>query len=109
MSDTRTAYPAHLWHEDLGDVLWWKFPVEEAPYVGTPNDLGHTVELHGRGGLLARVDVGGWPGYHTHWTPLPRPPTGEWVDPKPAPDAEAGAALNPDATNQIANPRDAKP
>jgi hypothetical protein len=43
------------WHEDLGDVLWWKFPIVEAPYVGSP---------------LASD----WPGYHTHWTPLPPMP-----------------------------------
>ena len=39
------------WHEDYGAVLWWKFPIEEPPYCGTPLD-------------------GDWPGYHTHWTPL---------------------------------------
>jgi hypothetical protein len=37
------------WHEDIGPVLWWKFPIEESPYVGTPLDQN-------------------WPGYHTHWT-----------------------------------------
>ena len=50
------------WHEDCGDVLWWKFPIEEPPYVGSPLDMA-------------------WPGYHTHWTlipmPLPQPPKGE--------------------------------
>lgn len=48
------------WGEDYGDVLWWKFPIEEPPYVGSPLDLS-------------------WPGYHTHWTPipLPLPPRGE--------------------------------
>lgn len=32
---------AHLavhWNEDVGDVLWWNFPVEEPPYCGTPLD-----------------------------------------------------------------------
>jgi hypothetical protein len=43
------------WREATGEVLWWRFPVEEAPYVGSP--LCH-----------------GWPGYHTHWTPLPPVP-----------------------------------
>lgn len=37
------------WHEDLGNVLWWVFPITEPPYVGTPNDDD-------------------WPGYHTHFT-----------------------------------------
>ena len=48
------------WHEDYGDVLWWKFPVDEPPYVGSPLDEH-------------------WPAYHTHWTliPMPQPPKGE--------------------------------
>ena len=55
------ARPLDEWHEDFGDVLWWRFPVDEPPYVGTPLDTD-------------------WPGYHTHWTdipiPLPPPPAG---------------------------------
>lgn len=43
------------WHEDMGDVLWWRFPIVEAPYVGSPI-------------------CSDWPGYHTHFTPLPRIP-----------------------------------
>lgn len=42
------------WHEDYGDVLWWTFPIEEPPYVGSP---------------LADD----WPGYHTHWTDIIEP------------------------------------
>lgn len=45
------ARPLKEWHEDIGDVLWWKFPIEEPPYVGSPLDLN-------------------WPSYHTHWTPI---------------------------------------
>lgn len=45
-------HPLDDWHEGLGDVLWWRFPVDEAPYVRSPLDEN-------------------WPGYHTHWTPLP--------------------------------------
>ena len=50
-----TARPLSEYHEDFGAVLWWQFPVNEPPYVGSPlcND---------------------WPGYHTHWTPLPPVP-----------------------------------
>lgn len=60
----------------------------EAPYVGSPNDLGQevligtralgikngdTVELKPYAGNGAmRISVGGWPGYHTHWTPIPK-------------------------------------
>lgn len=49
------ARPASEWHEGIGDALWWKFPVNEAPYSGSPLDTE-------------------WPGYHTHWTPIPSPP-----------------------------------
>lgn len=54
------ARPIEEWNEDFGDVLWWKFPVEEPPYVGSPLDEK-------------------WPGYHTHWTfiSIPKPPKGE--------------------------------
>ena len=54
------ARPLEEWHEDYGIALWWTFPIEEPPYVGSPLDLD-------------------WPGYHTHWTlisPLPAPPKG---------------------------------
>lgn len=50
------ARPLEEWHEDFGPVLWCKFPIEEAPWVGTPLDSD-------------------WPDYHTHWTPLPPVPT----------------------------------
>lgn len=32
------AHLAEHWDEDMGDVLWWDFPVEEPPYCGTPLD-----------------------------------------------------------------------
>ena len=56
----KCAMPLEEWHEDYGDVLWWKFPIEEPPYVGSPLDER-------------------WPGYHTHWTPIvvPYSPKGE--------------------------------
>lgn len=52
--------PLEEWGEDHGDVLWWKFPIEEPPYVGSPLDEK-------------------WPNYHTHWTPIvvPEPPKEE--------------------------------
>jgi len=45
------------WHEDMGDKLWWKFPIIEAPYCGSPLDTE-------------------WPEYHTHFTDImcPTPP-----------------------------------
>lgn len=33
-----TPRPLAEWHEDDGPVLWWRFPIEEPPYVGTPLD-----------------------------------------------------------------------
>ena len=53
----REPRPLEEWGEDYGDVLWWAFPIEEPPYVGSPLDEK-------------------WPGYHTHWTPIvvPEPP-----------------------------------
>ena len=46
------ARPLELWNDDDGVVLWWVFPIQEPPYVGSPLDSE-------------------WPGYCTHWTPLP--------------------------------------
>jgi hypothetical protein len=42
------------WTEETGAVLWWRFPVVEPPYVGSPLDDD-------------------WPGHHTHWTEIPIP------------------------------------
>jgi hypothetical protein len=72
----RTPKRLDEWSEDDGPVLWWKFPLDEAPYCGTPNDLGHIVEMHHyhRGEMkVTRTTVGGWPGYHTHWTRFEMP------------------------------------
>lgn len=95
--------PIAEWHEDMGPQLWWCWEppkpfkriseyvvssahdgrwLGEAPYVGSPLDLGHTVESemilrrHGEPELkkVFREQVGGWPGYHTHFTPLPPMP-----------------------------------
>lgn len=52
--DLTTPRPTAEYHEDMGPVLWWRLPIVEPPWVGTPNDIG------------------GWPDYHTHWTPLPQ-------------------------------------
>ena len=68
--------PADEYHEDMGSALWWKFPIEEPPYVGGPNDLGQAVEVTVQAfgvDKMMRVNVGGWPGYHTHFTPIPLP------------------------------------
>jgi hypothetical protein len=49
------------WHEDFGPVVWWKFPVDEPAWIGTPTDDD-------------------WPGYHTHWTPHPTVPAAMTAD-----------------------------
>lgn len=54
------ARPLADWHEDLGSKVWWFFPMDEAPWIGTPLDSD-------------------WPGYHTHFTELPALP----VEPDP--------------------------
>lgn len=36
--DTRQPIPLDKWHEELGDCLWWKFPITEPPYCGSPLD-----------------------------------------------------------------------
>ncbi len=57
MAKSNKPKPLDAWHEEVGPVLWWLFPVKEPPYVGTPIDDD-------------------WPGYHTHWTEIavPDPP-----------------------------------
>lgn len=83
-----TVRPLHEWHEDHGDVLWWLWPIAQAPWVGTPLDLGRTVsfEVTVQIGLdlfevepKAVGDTGGWPWRDADedtlarlwWTPLP--------------------------------------
>jgi hypothetical protein len=46
------ALPVSEWHEDTGNVIWWRVPVEEPPWVGTPLDSDWTDD------------------YYTHFTPL---------------------------------------
>lgn len=45
------ARPLDAWTEEDGPALWWKFPIEEPPYSGTPLDDN-------------------FPDYMTHWTPI---------------------------------------
>jgi hypothetical protein len=62
------AIPGKQYHEDDGPVLWWQLPVMdgEQSWVGTPNDCD-------------------WPGYHTHYTPLPPAPVAPIPSPNEAP------------------------
>lgn len=79
--DISEPRPLDEWHEDMGDVVWWCWRdgewLGEAAWIGTPLDLGQTVEVTLRGHKLDKLMrglVGGWPGYHTHWTPHPARP-----------------------------------
>jgi len=72
-----TARPLSEYHEEMGPVLWWTFPITEPPYVGSPLDAGTPVEITIRDSVRNYTytqHFGGWPGYHTHWTPLPPAP-----------------------------------
>lgn len=82
LKELLTLRPAREYREDMGPVLWWLVPITEPPYVGSPRDCGHTVELHTEAPHVqhnlqeeprdvTRIFVGGWPGYHTHWSPIP--------------------------------------
>lgn len=86
------ARPIEEYHEDMGPVLWWRFPIEEPPYCGGPNDLGYSVEARmslnkydEQRSNTIHMMVGGWPGYHTHFTTFEvpvKPPVmllGEWM------------------------------
>lgn len=69
-SKPETAREFREWDEFDGDVLWWKLPVVEPPYVGTPLDDD-------------------FPDYVTHWTKIvvPQELVGEKVEhPDASPD-----------------------
>lgn len=68
-SDVLELHPKHIppkarpiseYHEDMGPVVWWLFPVNEPAWIGAPTDSD-------------------WPGYHSHWTPHPSIPAPEDV------------------------------
>lgn len=76
------ALPFSEWHEDLGDVLWWKLPLAGAPYCGSPLDLGRgmkvTVQIGFEEHEMPIAHTGGWPFTEEDkpdlwWTPLPSP------------------------------------
>lgn len=58
---TDAVRPADEWHEDHGPVLWWTLDewgaIAEAPIVARGDE-----ELD---------EAQPWPGYYTHWSPLP--------------------------------------
>jgi hypothetical protein len=78
---TETPKTLEEWTEEDGDVVWWCWRdgawLGEAGWIGTPLDLGHAIEIELRsnqGEFVHSHQVGGWPGYHTHWTPHPAIP-----------------------------------
>lgn len=56
--------PLDEWHEDDGPVLWWHWPIQEPPWVGTPLDSDWLV--HEEGDAPPR-DIP----WRTLWCPLP--------------------------------------
>lgn len=103
LKELTTPRPISEYHEDMGPVLWWKLEwareydrhgsehkvrrwAGEPPYVGSPNDVGLEVAVELRSTVMTfagadsvetkvhRANVGGWPGYHTHFTSLPPMP-----------------------------------
>lgn len=50
------AIPADQWCEEDGNVLWWRLPIEQPPYCGTPLDGAYWIE-----------------DYYTHFTRLEIP------------------------------------
>lgn len=67
--------PLSEWHEDHGFVLWYRLPITEPPWVGTPNCSDWLVET-ADGACMTELDAnnekepikGPWA---THWCPLP--------------------------------------
>lgn len=97
--------PFAEWHEDHGNVLWWRLPVSEPPYCGTPLDLGRgfrvTFEIGVEDAVEMTGNTGGWPFTeedepHLWWTPLaiptfPGPATGDALEPPPLSELHASA------------------
>ncbi|AJR24528.1 hypothetical protein [Sphingobium sp. YBL2] len=80
MADALTPRRFAEWHEDHRDVLWFRSPIGEPPYCGSPLDLGRAMAVEisiGREHFeFAPRDTGGWPFEqedepHLWWLPLP--------------------------------------
>lgn len=79
-ADAGEMRPFADWHEDHGDVLWWKHPISQSPYVGSPLDLGRSMKVVVQIGFeehdLPITMTGGWPfdeddEASLYWSPLP--------------------------------------
>lgn len=79
--DLHRPRPFCDWHEDRGDVLWWRIPICEPPYVGSPLDSGYAVGaqviIGSRSSKICSLGLMlGWPfseadERYLWWTPLP--------------------------------------
>lgn len=56
LMEKQIPLPLEEWHEDYGDCLWWRFPIEEPPYCGNPLDSEWQEKNYGD--------------YYTHFTRL---------------------------------------
>ena len=63
----RTLRPADEWYEEMGMVIWWHFPIEEPPYIGSGPGAGECDQF-GDPTDCARLIEEGW---LTHWSPIP--------------------------------------
>lgn len=61
----RKLRPIEEWHEDMGNCLWWRLPIDEPPYVGSPLDSDWP--------LTDPNDDGETDDYYTHFTHLLEP------------------------------------
>jgi hypothetical protein len=83
------VHPLEDWHDDDGDVLWWRLPVCEPPMVSSPISSDWLLETVD-GGCVAVTDVGDGAidkseikgPWATHWSPLPDTSQQPRVEPK---------------------------
>ena len=53
-------FSAENWFIELGTVLWWKCPIDEPPYAGTPLDVDFEKDYYTHFSLLPNVkDIDG--------------------------------------------------
>lgn len=77
--DPTIPHPIDEWCEEIGPVLWWKFPVDEPPYLGSPLD--------------SEWGENDYDEYYTHWTHLVLPEQPEHACEVPEEYVRAGQLL----------------
>lgn len=88
------VHPLEDWHEDDGDVLWWRLPIREPPFVSTPLSSDWRLEAkNGRCITADDVGDGGDGGYApadikgpwaTHWSRFQHPQHSDEILVRPA-------------------------